>query len=225
MNLVYDNPYFDIEFEENLINIITIENQNTFRKISADIFSQSCGNFGGFKLSELDKALSFNKYIDVIWNPFSVSCRDKKILTGVYNELVSQSGLAYLIEREELINAYNKYLELITRMSSFALGYTPDIDIKMLFKLADVHIIEEVDDAELVDRLINYLKAMHKICGIELFIFLGLKNYFTDEDIAEFYKSCLYEKIHVLSIESTYRKSLQCEKMMIIDKDDCIIEV
>lgn len=66
---------------------------------------------------------------------------------------------------------------------------------------------------------------MHKICGIELFIFLGLKNYFTDEDIAEFYKSCLYEKIHVLSIESTYRKSLQCEKMMIIDKDDCIIEV
>ena len=85
--------------------------------------------------------------------------------------------------------------------------------------------VKELELSNFYERIITYIKLMHQICNIELFVFYNLKDYFNSEKIELFYKDCLYEKINIIIIESSKSEKIKYEKYYILDNDLCIIEI
>ena len=81
-----------------------------------------------------------------------------------------------------------------------------------------------VEETTLAENMLNYIKFMKRICGLKVFFLINIKQYFKQEDMLCIYKECLYEKINLILVESSYNNSYDYEKAWIIDNDLCIIE-
>lgn len=105
----------------------------------------------------------------------------------------------------------------------YNLKYNFDTDLITLMKAIS---LENAQDAETtIEKLIQYIKLMHEICMIDIFVIPNLKYYFSSEDIKQFYQFIIYSKIHLIIIESHRTPAINDEKSWIIDKDMCIIEL
>lgn len=224
MRLVYPDPLLEINFSNHKIHSLIVENTSLFISITEDLWNQSNGDDGVFILSNKDKLIKFDKKADVIINPFSVSSNDRKIITKIYAEL---NGIGQENSIEELLCLNSSIVGLIDHLAEkvpYPLIYDLNLDLSGLLKLYNVKIDEEC--TELLEKLMTYVKLMHQVCGITLFVFVNLKQYFSLEQLNLFYQNCLYEEVSILDIEGCdLKKKLDCEKEMIIDKDLCIISI
>ena len=91
MKLVNKFYNLEIEFIENQVTVITIENPEAYSKIVGAIWNQVNGDEGDFVLSEREKIKNISKEVDCIINPFSLDCNNKKIVTHLYQELKTQA--------------------------------------------------------------------------------------------------------------------------------------
>lgn len=77
----------------------------------------------------------------------------------------------------------------------------------------------------LLEKIIQYIKLMNQICGVEIFVIPNLKTYFSIEEIIQFYEFSIYNKIYLIVLESIQTPHIESEKGWIIDEDVCIIEI
>ena len=105
----------------------------------------------------------------------------------------------------------------------FALKYDVIFDVIGLSKLYHVEI--DCGGGSLLERIMDYLRVMAKICSVTSYVFVGLKQYLSEEDLNQLYKFVFYEKIHLLIIETSQMPLLTVEKGWILDKDLCIIDL
>lgn len=221
MNLLYKPLGLELAFEENRINVLAVEEPKLLSEllmaltINAKI--QDC-----LLLSEKDTELSISKKMDVIIDPFQVSTRDKKILNGLYRLLIEDESLDVIEQKAKTNQEIIKLLECLAANSLYPIDYGVDLDLVTLFKVYDVHIADEADNY--VEKLLNYIRASHDICGYEVFCIYGLRYYLTSDQLIEFYRTCLYHKLLLLIIEPRYIGKNVYENSWIIDKDKCIIE-
>jgi CRISPR type II-A-associated protein Csn2 len=106
----------------------------------------------------------------------------------------------------------------------YPLDYSLNLDFPQLLKIYGVKI--EMQDTELIERVVNYMRLSHQVLGTILFVFVHFRDYFTEEELSRLNEMTRYEQISVLMIENSMRSddSLN-EKWWIVDSDSCIIEV
>ena len=97
-----------------------------------------------------------------------------------------------------------------------------DVDIAGLLKLYGVKI--ESDGVDVLETLIDYLRAISSICNIHVVWMLNLKQFLTEEQVDQLYEFCFYEKIYLINLEGQKNYALKQEKCVIIDKDLCVID-
>ena len=105
--------------------------------------------------------------------------------------------------------------------SDYALTYDSILEIVDVLKMFNVHI----DDTEitLAERIISYIKLSHRVLNVSLFIFTGLKAFFTEEVLEQLLQTLSYEKVNILLLERYDSKLLEHENRIILDRDACII--
>lgn len=65
----------------------------------------------------------------------------------------------------------------------------------------------------------NYVKFINPICGVKIFIMVHMKQYLSENQLAELYKMEKYSKIHLILIESKVCDKKQfCEEVYILVK-------
>lgn len=222
MKLVHMEYPFYIEFEENKANILSIENTNVFTKVLKSFMEQTEGKEGDFVLSEGIKELRMDKKADLILSPLVVDINQKKIINKISSVLNTAAQNEMTVETMELNGAVQKYLSCLAEYSPFDVDFKDDIDIAGLLKLYEMHIPSE--DMSVSENLLLYIKAMHRVCGTEVFAILNLKQYISKEELQQFYASVFYEKVFLLLIEGNFSGKEKNEKCLIYDKDCCIIE-
>ena len=111
MKIVYGEREFILEFRENEVQVVTIENKEYFSEFLQNLYDQSQGMEGKIILSEGEKTLSLSKYAEIIWNPFSVDINNKKILGKLYHELKDISSEEQYREICELNSEIVRYLD------------------------------------------------------------------------------------------------------------------
>ena len=87
--------------------------------------------------------------------------------------------------------------------------------------MAEVKI--EVQVQSILERIIEYIKISSNLLKQNIFVFLNLKLFLTEQEIEELYKECFYRKVHLILIEAIYHTKKIEEKICIIDKDKCVI--
>lgn len=214
---------FPIEFNENTINVLVVENQKIFTDFIMDLLNQTTGKSGEFVLSENIDSLNISKELDLIIDIFSIDLNQKKILTKLYSILKNKAmdGEHYLATMD-IISNISRYLEEIIETIEYPLLYTNEFDIGLIFKVVDLRLNDEYES--LFDKITNYISIMREIAGISCFVFVNLKSFISDIEIAEIYKFAFYQKINIILLESTYKDVMNpYETIRIIDTDLCEI--
>lgn len=223
MRLVDKESGIEVEFLENTICILSIENKNAYARIMENIWNQVEGREGCLILSDTEKEIPFSKNATVIFNPFSVNCNEKRILTKLYQEIKEIADEQFPEKMAEVLADNISLIDNLIENQEFGLEYKLDFNILDMLKLFDVRLKES--DEDILVRITDYLKLLSRICHIRLFIFAGLRNYFSDEDLEKLYQEIYNEKVYLLDVEPKYEYALPGERIWILDKDMCIINI
>lgn len=114
--------------------------------------------------------------------------------------------------------------KLFRVISKVDLSTLPALDACCIaVKLYNVKI--DCEGIELLEKVVEYMKTMHQICHIKIFIFVGLKQYLTKQELEKLYEFVFYEKIILCIMEAEQTERIIGEKGWLLDKDLRIIEL
>ena len=223
MRLVVPSNGLNVEFYENNVNVLTIENQSVFSSVMGDLWAQYNGLDGEIILSDNDALLKIPKIVECIFNIYSVNCNDKKIITKIYQEMVQLAGESLTERTAEINELIINYLEDVLQTVPYRLSQSLELDVSGLLKLYDVKI--ETEAVPILENLTNYIKLASKVLGKKIFVFSDIKHYLCREELIALYELAFYEKVYILIIEGDDISHLENEKHVIVDKDLCVIEI
>lgn len=223
MKLIHTGYDLEIVLRENQITVLSVENPQAYSAILRDIWNQTQGGEGDFILSDNEKMKNISKEIDCVFNPFALDCNDKRIITKVYQELKEQAGI-YLVNEGAVLNgSIIEYLDKLLEHVPYALDYHMDFDVLNFLKLYGVKI--DTCGGSLLEKIVEYLRVLSQVCSVKNFLFVGLKQYLTVEELKQLYEFVFYEKINLIIVESVHSQRVAGEKCWLLDKDLCIIDL
>lgn len=217
------NQRYGIEFpvQDGRVNVVCIENRQCFSNLLCDLWQQVNGLNGETIISDVNYNMKFNKDIELIFNPFALDCNDKKIISALYKE-IKETAEDMLQDHTMIIKTHIiDYLDDLLEKNIYSTTFDTDFDIIGFLKLFDVRIEHSYDT--LVDLLICYIKLKNRLCNIRYYIFVNLKQYLSDEDLAYLYEAAEYENINLILLEDSQRGIISRENTIIIDNDLCLI--
>lgn len=222
MKAIYVKYGIELSLEENQIITLVVENPQVMSDMLRDIFRQINGEEGGWILSENDKIFPLEKTSVLLDNPLTADYNEKKILTKLYKELSEQAKISLYEDCIQVNSHIISFLEKLFATVPYHLEMELDVDVTALLKLYGVKV--ESDVADVLETLIDYLRAISSICNIHVVWILNLKQFLTEEQVDQLYEFCFYEKIYLINLEGQKNYTLKQEKYVIIDKDLCVID-
>lgn len=223
MILRHENYDFEMKFQENQINVLVMEKQQVMANLVQDMYLQCNGKEGGFVLFDVDKIVPIEKNIELVLEPFSINCNNKKIMNKLYQELVALAKETLIRERLELNFQVTAFLEQLLQEVPYHLSYKDEYEVQEILKFADVRV--DVVGETLLEQIVEYLRVINQICGCNICVFVNLKTFLSKKDLQHLYEFVNYQKIHLVLLESCEREKIEGEKTFIIDQDECIIEI
>lgn len=219
--LVHGEYDITMQMEENSVNVLVVENPAIMAELVQELSGQSEGGEGRFVLSEDGRVLSVDKGLVFVKEPFSLDINQKKVLAKLYAELEVYTNDVFVQERMAFYQAYNQYMDAICKKSMLFLDYKEEPDMQEIFKISKLQIADQTED--LLQQVVAYMKVVKELLHQDIFVFLNLKLFLTEEELCALYKECFYRKIHLILVESVFKEKKAQESVCVIDKDACII--
>jgi len=216
MHNIFSRP---IEFRENEINVLVIENPTILLQLTHELINQSKGEEGRYILSNNFEPVEISKSCEVITDIFSIDINKRKIITKVYNLLETKIMNDCYIQVLEMRTLLCSLMEEFIDLSDLPMSYNHEIDVIGIMKLVELKIDAYCEN--ILETVINYIDVINELFGVSCFVFLNIKCYFTYQEMLEIYKHVHYKKINLLLIEGTNRETLAGERLRIIDIDLC----
>lgn len=222
MKLVERELGLEIQLKENIVSVIVIEDISLRLSIIEELYSQIMGKEGNWLLVENEKNYEISKKADLILEPFTLELNNKKAKTKLYQDIKTIAQDFSFSQGLELHSHICSYLENLLERVSYPVKYNEEWNILELLKAYGVELCEECDS--ICEKIFNYIKLIADVCRTNIFITVNIKHYLTSEQISELYKLAKYSKIHLILIEfNMCGDKYDCEKVYVIDKDNCII--
>lgn len=220
MKLQLKNFNFSIDLDEK-INTIIIENKIEYRKIVNSFVNELNIRDGNILLSKDIELLIPDKYLFTFYDYFTFDI-NKYALTKFYKKLKEISILEYSIETANLKSKIEEYVYNLTKQYDMYLDISCDLDVTEILKSLNVKIKQYSE--LLLDKIINYINVINEIFGIKYFVFIGFKEYFTEDEILDFFEYIIYNDFSIVLVEPNNLKTVQTkEKIYVIDEDLCEI--
>ena len=220
MKLQLRNFNLMLDLEEN-INVIVIENKIEYRKFVNSFVNELNIRDGNILLSKDIELLVPEKYIFTFYDYFTFDI-NKYALNKFYKKLNAISMVDFSFETANLKSKIEEYVYNITKQYDMYLDISCDLDVTEILKSLNVKIKQYSE--LLLDKIINYINVINEIFGIKYFVFISLKEYFSDSEIIDFYNYINYNDFKVVLVEPNNKNNLQTkEKIYVIDEDLCEI--
>lgn len=223
MKLIHSGYQLELSLRENQVTVLTVENKDAYRTLVSDLWNQVEGGEGEIILSDGEKIKKISKEMELVVNPFGLDCNNRKVISKLHQELKEVSDELLIQEAAEVNKNIVEYLDKIVQYVPYAIDFEVDLDMNALLKMYDVRI--SCLGENLLEKIIEYMRTMSRICNVRIFVFVGLKQYLTIDELEQLYEFVIYEKIHLICIESMFTKCLNSERCWILDEDLCIIEM
>jgi CRISPR type II-A-associated protein Csn2 len=223
MKLVYPSFHFNIEMIENRVNKLIIEDPRMFSAVVSEIMKQTEGDNGRFVLSKENEVVKIADNMICIINPFSIKFNDRKVLSKLYVLLKGevQNSELWLLANQ-VFSEIAQFIEQMIEVVDYPITYSDEMDINALFKFMDI--VLDVPEDKLAGRIMDYIKLMNQLLGYQVFVLVNVSAYLDYSELLDLYKFAMYQKIHLLMIESHVGiLRSKHEKIYIIDKDGCEI--
>lgn len=224
MKIINKNWQRKIEIEDNIIYTVVFENKKYYRENIIELINQHKGLNGSYILSRDNKEIPFDKNSYIITDIFNIDINSKKVLTKIYNSLLKEI-IEDITSFNELSTNIRLYFEKLIFNSSLEIEQGEEIDMPSLLKIGDFKIHVENDD--ILEKFIKFLKVLTELCGCKIIFIIGLHSVFTLDEIKEIYKELCLNKINIINIEYQQFKNISNENykeiVYIFDRDNCEI--
>lgn len=218
-------PEYDIraDFSPRQPLVLSVEHPTALGELIQDWQKQVSGEGGGLYVWDGERDFALSKRAELILNPFVLEMNSKKVLNQIHRELTESALTEFYEETAALRGRLARYWERLLAACPYDLVYEVDVDMGKLLKTCGIR----VDDGEgdFFIKIDDYVKALHRICGVDLFVFLNLKQFVPAEKLAVLYQSAAYEQVSLILLEGVYRGKLETENNLILDQDCCMIQV
>ncbi len=223
MRLLLNDYDIEIEIKADTPLCLCIESPAVLRNVMQGLWSQINGENGNIILSDNGKELQICKCSELIINPYAVTPNEKRLLKKLYQEMVMIAEEELYEITSEINSRIISYIDAIIERIPYPVDYETDPDISSLAKAYKVRFDDYGEGA--VDKLLSYCKLVHRVIGIECFIFANLKQFMAADELSSFYGELAYEHLYILDIEGLFNYKLKGEECIIIDKDECRINL
>lgn len=196
MRLVSAKYGIDMEIRENMVNVLVVEAPDIFSRVIEELMCQIEGEPGTFILSEQDVIKTISKNADMIVNPFRVDCNEKRIQQKLFQELSVIMNESFGERTVYLQGQIISYLEELLQKVPYPLDFDVEGSMPGLLKMCHVEVVNQGDT--LVEKIVNYMKALRQFCAIKVIFAVNLKLYLTLTELMELYKFVFYEKISLM---------------------------
>lgn len=222
MKLAYNSIEPVIILDEYTPVVLSLESPQLFRDFLCDFQNQLDIGEGQFTLSENDKIVQLHKSVDFLLDPTNTDINQKKILQKLYASLDKEANDAKLFEETlEIKSSINKFLLDLEYESEYILEHDVDFDLKGLFSATNLRFVQERSD--FLARLSKYIEISRKFLGFKALVLVNISSYLSSEEIKLLWDAAAYNKLAILMIESNYTVKIAEEKLIIIDKDLCVV--
>ena len=215
----YKGFNFKIDFEEKNIFSLIVENKRAYRKIIEDLVNNSNIEDGNIILSKNNKLVMPEKEIFVFLDYFNFDI-NKFVLNKYYKELKNLSENEFLNETLEIKEILKDYINKLIE-NNYSLKFEDDLDVSQILKAFSIK-FERSED--LLLNLFEWLKILNELLGYEIFFFINLENFLSENELLEFSKFIVYNEYKVVFLENFYRNKLSDnDNLIVIDNDLCEI--
>ena len=215
----YKGFNFKIDFEDKSIFSLIIENKKLYRKVIEDLINNIIIDDGNIILSKNNKLIVPEKEIFVFSDYFNFDV-NKFVLNKYYKELKNLSENDFFDETVEIKEVLRNYVTKLVE-NEYSIKLEEDLDISQILKAFGVKFQRNED---LLLNLFEWIKILNEVLGYEIFFFINLENFLSDDELVEFSKFILYNKYKVVFLENFNRNKLfDDDNLIIIDNDLCEI--
>lgn len=215
----YKGFNFKIDFEDKSIFSLIIENKKLYRKVIEDLINNISIDDGNIILSENNKLIVPEKEIFVFSDYFNFDV-NKFVLNKYYKELKNLSENEFFDETVEIKEALRNYVTKLIE-NEYSVKLEEDLDISQILKAFGIKF--QINE-DLLLNLFEWIKILNELLGYEIFFFINLENFLSDDELLEFSKFILYNKYKVVFLENFNRNKLfDDDNLIIIDNDLCEI--
>lgn len=212
-----------IDFEENRLNTILVENIEYFRSLVSSFIGQTDGMDGKFSLSHENKSIDLSKGVLVISDIFNLESGLKKTNSKI-SKYIKTLSFDSFEESKKIIFDIETYIDNLLDNVDLPIVRSESLAIEDVLKVGDIH-VEQGDD--IIDNLINVFNVCTALMGIRLFVFVNIHSLMSQSEWYRFIKTVLLKESNILVFESKlpddYYIDKKLEKIYIIDEDLCEI--
>ena len=200
-----------------------IESPASFSKYVRDLYEIMQDNEGKFTLSDEDEIIDFQKYAELIIDPFLLDFHNRQIQKKLYAELQNLAvGSEFYLQTQELKSQIQKYFIDLEYASGYDLEIADEIDLPAIFKAVGIQ-LDSGNEETLFGRIAAYIKIMAELLKKKLIILVNSRSYLTSNQIDQIAELCMYSEVALLLIENVQRDFSKKRNYCIIDCDECCI--
>ena len=200
-----------------------IESPASFSKYVRDLYEIMQDNEGKFTLSDEDEIIDFQKYAELIIDPFLLDFHNRQIQKKLYAELQNLAvSSEFYLQTQELKFQIQKYFVDLEYASGYDLEIVDEIDLSAIFKVVGIQ-LDGGNEETLFERIAIYIKIMAELLKKKLVILVNSRSYLTSDQIDQIAELCMYSEVGLLLIENVQRDFSKKRNYCIIDCDECCI--
>lgn len=203
-------------------HLLIIEAPHEYYSAVVEMRKALDGEASEFTFWESITQLQPSKTGEILQNCFSFEFSDKKIIGLLYKKLQSnyQDG-EYILGLNGINAQVTAFLQNLCDTVDFSLEYS-EISLEDLLKICNVKPAKVYES--FLEKLICYINIFTELKHIKFFVFVGLKDILSDDDLLALYNHCSLQKVALLLLESGKKRPLlPCERAVIITEDLCEI--
>lgn len=221
MKFIYNPCGISETLSENEVLVLSIENPRIYNEIVGHIYEQVHGGISPIIVSEGEKSLNLSKTAILVDSPFRIDANERSVITKLYHEL-KENAQSILYQKMITLNGQIvSFLNEVVQSVPYIIDSDSELNLEGLFKLYSLKLA--VSDATILERLVDYIKIMARLCSYKLFFLQNIKLFFTPEELGMLYEMASYEKINLVLLEGHFLSHLTGEKNIVIDNDACMI--
>ena len=208
-----------IEFRENIVPVLVVENGQLFRQLIADLLAQESGEPGEFALSESSGLIEIAKAVLLTVNPLFPELDGRRI-TAKLQQTAAAAAEEQPKKTAECLAALNDYGAALAAAMPYNVTFSEMENAGDLVKALEFRV--DTEGMSVPEQLLEMMRLHREIFRKRLFVFVNFKAFLSENELLLFYRSVFYEKLSVFLLESGQRETIgDCEEVHIIDKDLC----
>ena len=212
----------EIQFDDEHINVLTINNSKCFSHIIGILNDKINGIDSNeiFLLDEKNQEIKMDKKVYIVLDIFNIDYNSRKVLNKIYDIIAENIEKNQDYEVEKMVMELRNYIIQEINELPFEFVMKSELEIPEILKLYNLK-IDDVNYTSILEKVEILIDIISTLKVADILIIPNLKLFLSNEELIELYKYSLYNNVKLLLIERNNEKQLKYEKNIIIDENFC----